>query len=570
MLGRQSTPGSGSRQPDTDGSIGEALARLGIDRLVLSIHQASFPASDDDVGYGAPASERGRALLAWARQLGFTGVALGPAGITTRDNPSPYDATGLSRNPLHLAWARVGLIEPDERAAWAPPERDLVSYQHAWDATRVLLATAARRARGDATLVARLAERRAAWPWIGVEARFEAIAAAVGHDDWPRWPAAPPEDGDARWAFEVGQWLADEQHADFARAATALGLTLYGDLPVGTSHRDRWALQGMFVPGYAMGAPPSRTNPQGQPWGFPVLEPERDTPFVQRRLDRLLDDHGGVRIDHPHGWVCPWVYRTDDPDPLHAVQHGARLHESPDLDDHPGLAGYARVRPDQIDRARPRHDDAWVRALEPAQIDTYAAVFDALIARVRARGGGPGDLMVEVLSTCPRPLAAVLARHGLGRYRVTQKAKVEEASDGYRGDQAAAADWIMVGNHDTPPLRAVIARWRGTPELERRARYLGERLRMPAEDVARDDQSLATAMLAELFLGPARNVLVFWVDLFGGTTSYNQPGVVASTNWCLRVPAAFESAHADAVAGGDAPDLATAIGWALRARFHGV
>ena len=74
------------------------------------------------------------------------------------------------------------------------------------------------------------------------------------------------------------------------------------------------------------------------------------------------------------------------------------------------------------------------------------------------------------------------------------------------------------------------------------------------------------AMLAELFLGPARNVLVFWVDLFGGTESYNVPGVVASSNWCLRVPSDFERAHADAVARGDAPDLREAIAWALRAR----
>jgi 4-alpha-glucanotransferase len=536
-----------------------SLQRLGIDRLVLSIHQASFPASADDVGHGAPSSERGLAFVSWARALGFTGVALGPGGITTRENPSPYDATGLSRNPLHLALD-----------AAAPPVRtDRVCYAHAWDAVRAFLRDAALHL--APSVLEELAARRVASPWLAVEARFEAITAAVGHDDWRRWPASPPLDLAAALAFEYGQLLADEQHARFAAHARSLGMSLYGDLPVGISHRDRWALQDAFLPGYAMGAPPSRTNPAGQPWDFPVLDPagaHGAAAFLGRRLDRILDGHTGVRIDHPHGWVCPWVYRTDDPDPLHAVQHGARLHESPDLEDHPALAAYARVRPDQIDRARPRYDDRWVSALEPAQIDRYAALFDALVARVRARGFDVGELMVEVLSTCPAPLAAVLARHGLGRFRVTQKARVEDPADVYRGDNAAPADWIMVGNHDTPPVRAVIARWRaaGGDEIERRARFLAARLHMPAADIARDDRSLATAMLAELFLGPAKNVLVFWVDLFGGTDSYNEPGVVASSNWSLRVPADFERAHADAIARGDAPDLAEAVAWALRAK----
>jgi 4-alpha-glucanotransferase len=537
-----------------------SLQRLGIDRLVLSIHQASFPASADDVGHGAPSSERGMAFVSWARAMGFTGVALGPGGITTRENPSPYDATGLSRNPLHLA---VG------DGAVGAGRTDRVCYAHAWDAVRAWLRDAAGRL--GSSVMEQLAARRAASPWIAVEARFEAIAAAVGHDDWRAWPASPPLDAMAALAFEYGQMLADEQHARFAAHARGLGMSLYGDLPVGISHRDRWALQGAFLEGYAMGAPPSRTNPAGQPWDFPVLDPagaHGAAAFLERRLDRLLDGHTGLRIDHPHGWVCPWVYRTDDRDPLHAVQSGARLHESPDLEDHPALAAYARVRADQIDRSRPRYDDRWVAYLEEEQVDRYAALFDALVAQVRARGFDVGELMVEVLSTCPAPLEAVLARHGLGRFRVTQKARVEDAADVYRGDNAAPADWIMVGNHDTPPLRAVIARWRaaGGEEVVRRARFLGERLKMPAEVIARDDRALATAMLAELFLGPARNVLVFWVDLFGGAESYNEPGVVAESNWSLRVPAEFERVHAEAVGRGDAPDLGEAIAWAVRAR----
>ena len=562
-----------------------ALTRLGVDRMVLSIHQASFPAGDDDLGHGTPYSRAGATLMDDAAALGFTGLALGPAGITSRDNPSPYDATALSRNPLHLALgdlAAAGLVDDAALAravAARAGARDRVDYAAAWAAQHALLADAAVRAARDPALPARLAAFRARAPWLADEARFEAIAAALGHDDWRRWPDDPAGlagDRAAADRFELQQlWLA-EQHARARAHARARGLRQYADLAIGLSHRDRYLRRALFLPGYAMGAPPSRTNPEGQPWGYPVLDPARlddgaVRAFLAARVDGVLADHDGVRLDHPHGWVCPWVYRTDDPDPAAAVRAGARLHESPDLADHPALAAYALVRPDQLDRDRPRHDDAWVRALEPAQIDRYAAGFDLVVARARAHGVAPADLMIEVLSTCPRPLAAMLARHQLGRFRVTQKARVDDPTDVYRGDQAAPADWIMVGNHDTPPLALVIDRWAGGAELERRARYLAGRLAAAdpgplAARLATDRQALAEAMLAELFLGPARHVQIFWVDLLGGRATYNQPGVIDAGNWSLRAPAGFAAAHHAAVARGDAPSIDRALALALAAR----
>ncbi len=563
-------------------AIRAALRRLGIDRLVLSIHQASFPAGDDDVGHGTPYSRAGAGLLASAAELGFTGVALGPAGITSRDNPSPYDATALPRNPLHLALGPLvaqGLL--DERAlaaavAGRPGTSDRVAYAYAWPTQRALLGAAVARAAADPGLAGRRAGFAARTPWLAEEAHYEAIAAAAGHDDWRRWPADPPADAAAAARFELEQlWLA-EQHAQTRETAHGLGLALYADLAIGLSHRDRYLRRALLLPGYVMGAPPSRTNPDGQAWGYPVLEPgalgsgaARD--FVRMRLDGVLADHDGVRLDHPHGWVCPWVYRTDDPDPGHAVRAGARLHESPDLDDHPGLAAHACVRPEQLDRTRPRHDDAWVRALEPAQIDRYAVGFDLVVERARAHGVAPADLMIEVLSTCPRPLAAMLARHQLGRFRVTQKAVVDDPTDGYRGDRASPADWIMVGNHDTPPLSLMLDRWASGPELARRATYLTGRLapEAPAPLAARlatDRQAMSEAVLAELFLGPARHVLVFWVDLLGSRFIYNQPGVIDGDNWSLRAPVDLAAAHAAAVRRGEAPDLGCALALALAAR----
>ncbi|HKE16012.1 MAG TPA: 4-alpha-glucanotransferase [Kofleriaceae bacterium] len=552
-----------------------ALARLGIDWLVVSIHQASFPAGDDDIGYGTPYSARADQLLGFLAGLGVNGVALGPGGITSRDDPSPYTSSALSHNPLHVSLGELagrGLIGDEilQGAVAGRPDGDRVAYRYAWDTQRRLLAAAAATVRagaGAAELEAARARLSAAAPWIAAEARFEAIASALGNSDWQSWPDDPPLDADAALPFELAQLLVAEQHAALRERARGRGLSVLADLAAGISGRDRWVLPRvfgeLFLPGWAMGAPPSRTNPDGQPWEFPVLDPRQLADggarrFLTARIDLLLDGHDGLRIDHPHGWICPWVYRTGQP-----VAGGARLFESPDM---PDLAGFARVRGEQLDAGRPRHDDDWVRALEPAQASAYAVTFDLLVERVRARGGDPSALMVEVLSTCPRPLAAVLGRHELGRFRVTQKARVDQPGDVYRGDRAARSDWVMVGNHDTAPLRAVIAGWRGTQEVARRAAYLGERLRRPAAELERDERALATAMMAELFLGPARHALVFWPDLFGIEEPFNQPGTVNDRNWSLRVPADFEDAHARAVASGAAPDLGEAAAWALEAR----
>jgi len=557
----------------------DALARLGIERLVLSVHQASFPASDDDLGHGAPYSKRAVDFARFAAGIGFNGLMLGPAGVVSPANDSPYDASIFSREVMSLSFARLveeGLLDARalDRAVRERCAGERVDRPSARRAANELLARI-----DGGPFAERVARFRASSPWLGAEAEYESVAAAVGHDDWTRWPQAPPRDRVAGERFELGQLLAAEQHAEFRRAVNAMGLRVYADMQVGMGHRDRKLFGPLLLAGYALGAPPSRTNPEGQPWGYPLFDPTQLAPggaaraLFEQRLDLLLRDHDGLRVDHPHGLVCPWVYRTDLADPLRAVQAGARLHESPDLPDHPALRRYARVRPEQIDASVTRYDDRRVRWLEAPQIDAYATAFDLIVARARAHGVSARDLCAEVLSTCPVPLRAVLTRHGLGRFRVTQKARVDIPEDVYRSDNADAMDWVMVGNHDTDPLTLLTERWHATPEASRRAEYLARRLcpsereRAPmAVAIAQDTQAMAQAMFADLFVGPARQVLVFWADLFGVREVYNRPGVVHPDNWTLRVPRDFEHAYAQATRHGAAPSLPSALATALRAR----
>jgi 4-alpha-glucanotransferase len=122
---------------------------------------------------------------------------------------------------------------------------------------------------------------------------------------------------------------------------------------------------------------------------------------------------------------------------------------------------------------------------------------------------------------------------------VTQKASPTDPTDVYRTENAAREDWVMLGNHDTPAIRTVIATW-SSALREQWCRHLAARLRLADPARLVDDRFVATCMLAELFLSRAENVSIFFVDLFGYTERYNIPGVIDPANWTLRLDADFE------------------------------
>jgi 4-alpha-glucanotransferase len=567
-----------------------ARAALGIDDLVLAIHDASFPSDPgEDVGRGSPYSRGARRLLAFADSLGFTGLQLGPQGVTTPKNRSPYDGTVFSRSPLSIAFHEVardpeweplaGAILAALPTPAAPFERGRVHHAAA-EATqaRALDALfAAFEAHSTPSLRARLdAFGRGAAFWLPHDTEFEALATEAGTDDVSRWPAdLTPGPRSLRQArqYALAQLGVHAQHAAMRRELHAMGWKLFGDLQIGLAPRDRWRRDALFLDDYALGAPPSRTDPLGQPWGYGILRPDSPeaTAFFRARVRKIAAEYDGLRIDHPHGLVCPWVYDRREADALRAVAEGGRLFESPDLPDHPGLARYAIARADQIDRTRKRYADEWVTTLDAAQVERYAEKMAIVVGELGATGSG--DIACEVLSTAPHPLLSVLRRFGLGRFRVTQKADLANTRDGYRSENAEANDWIMVGTHDTLPLARVVSGWLEAGTGPARAAYLAERLAPSAERrgamaeaLARDRGALVQAMCADLFASPARHVLVFMSDLFGLTGVYNKPGIIDEENWSLRLPNAFEAAYADNLAAGTAMDVLGGLAAGLRAR----
>ncbi len=600
--------------------VEQAFRHLGKARVILQIHDSSFPATaSEDIGQGTPYGTAGYELIRFVHDLGFDGVQLGPQGATSRGNPSPYDGTAFSRSFLALSFPRLrsdpewGHLVDEEalRAATERTTRDSspavsdepsgvrTRYAAAFDSQLALCERAYERYRGaDGAMrdkVAAFVEENRVW--LEADAMFEVLAGEYGTGDWHRWTGArdeidrvlycpPPElEADARRRrarlrnshrdaidrYALIQYLVHRQHHAWLEEARRTGLSLYADLQVGLSPRDRWRLQPLFLTDYLLGAPPSRTNRQGQPWGYPVFDPYRyhggGLDYLRARTQKLFNEFDGVRIDHPQGIVCPWVYRSDDEDPFHAVQNGARLFSSPDR---PDLARYAIARRDQLTDGVPRHADDWVRELDPEQVDRYATIMYIIMGAARDHGLDPRSVACETLSTQPYPLKRVMEEYGLGRFRVTQKMDVTNPHDVYRTDRAAPPDWVMMSNHDTPPIRAKAREWREQGTLAERVSYLADRLAAGSEREAvrrrllSDTGELVHAMFADLLLSEAQNVSVFFADLLGMEETYNAPGTVGPQNWSLRMPSDYAQRYGADRARLRALDIPYACALALR------
>jgi 4-alpha-glucanotransferase len=591
--------------------VRDALETLGIRRFVLGVHVSAFPPSAWDAGYGAPLSAAGRRLLAFVARLGFNALQLGPAGQISTVNVSPYDGTAFARNTWSLGldelatdeFANLLFRDAVERLELGPgggartePERVQRVIHKALQLCRARLAQLRETQPHHPLLRDFERFRLEQAPWLELNAAYEVLSERVG-DDPSRLSSGDRESfaagaagryrraalramhGPAIERQELAQYLCHAQHARFRELAREHGLALWGDLHVGFSHRDRFLFDNCFVPHWRLGAPPSRTNRDGQPWGYPVLDPDQlddaaspARQLLDLRLSKLLTEYDGIRIDHPHGVVCPWIYRANDADPYVAVRHGARAFESPDSED-ADLARWAIARRGDIDASVAPYADNRVRHLDEAQVARYARVFDRLVHLAGARP--LRDVCAaEVLSTCPYPLQRVLARHGLGRFRVTQKADPAVDDDVYRTEHARPEDWLMLGTHDTAPVYPVAVEWLRNGGARARAGYLAARLiGNPAErdaaaaQIASSPGELLCGHLADLFVSGAESVFVFIGDLFGEDTPFNRAGIVHPDNWTARLPDDFENVYAARLREGRALDIEAALRLALTRRL---
>jgi len=136
--------------------------------------------------------------------------------------------------------------------------------------------------------------------------------------NWPQWPAEFQDPAGAQvtafqkkhWRsvlfYQYVQWQIDRQlqrAQDHARGRR-LSIGLYHDLALATDQvgSDLWAHRPFFAPGSRVGSPPDDFSPDGQDWGFPPPNSERQREDGYRLFVETIRKncrHGGaLRMDH--------------------------------------------------------------------------------------------------------------------------------------------------------------------------------------------------------------------------------------------------------------------------------
>ncbi len=278
------------------------------------LHLTSLPGGGPLGGMG-PHARRWVEFLASAGFGWWQVCPLGPTGYG--DSPyQPLSAFALNPHLVDLAeLAEEGLISDEERRA-LPDAAAACDHGAAWEHLRPLLARAAARGAADPARLARwgalAAYRERERGWLDGWERFAARREANGFAAPERWGRDEPDPG-ARARAAVLQMVAEAQWRALRAHAASRGVRLLGDEPIYVSAdgADRWSRPELFAKGAVAGVPPDYFSEDGQLWGNPLHDWERQAAdgfaWWRARVGRDLGLFDAVRLDHFRGICDYWA-----------------------------------------------------------------------------------------------------------------------------------------------------------------------------------------------------------------------------------------------------------------------
>ncbi len=564
--------------------IPEALKVLGDKKMELIIHNASAPSIDGkDVGIGSLYSKSTRdALVPFLKKYGFSGIQLDPEGMRPRHDASPYVSNSFVYNPLIIDLE--DLTTPQEGALLDKnvyksivrlnPARSKQhgDYNHARDSFDLALTNIWKNFKNKSSNVDSIhnpVEKDAViklgddfdkyldeyGEMLEPYAIYSILSEVYGNDYYKNWPQEmqdlynpknnslinriKSEYADEFHKFIFTDMLASKAREKGTKEFNDLQIKTIGDNPVAFSNQEVWAHQDAFLKDYKMGCPPDNENPNGQAWGFAVLNPAKlfnpDGSYgaagkllYDKCLKLAKDNQGGIRLDHIVGLIDPFVYKNSPVD-----YTSGRLFSS---EHNPDLKQFA------IPRNRGNSDAR------------FGAILEKIVIPACEDGGlTKDDIICENLGSMPDHARRAFDRLGLGGMIVTQY---------HNGMSAKPQDTIMIGSHDTKPFKTYVkdlygywgkddfnhALWtavensmpRSTNHDKKQAKFDLYRFDTNPHQPDVNKDAFSRMKFTELFTSPAQRVQIFWTDLLGMEQRYNTPGTSGGNNWSLRLSSDFE------------------------------
>ncbi len=595
--------------------IRQALKALGKENLTLIVHGGSFPSEPNkDYGFGTYNSEAAKNLMQYISGV-FNSIQLGPAGKTKKGQPSPYMGTIFSLNPLFIdleqltqaKWKHILSVETYKKICYENPKKGLgeADYDYAYEKHEEAMQEAFDNFdKADEEYLKFVKDNES---WLEPDALYEALAKEHKNDYWLNWKIEDDKNlfrsdsdedalkrrrerikevkikhADVIDFYKFCQYVIWKQNLETKKYAQECGIKMIADRQVAFSDRDIWANQELFLDDWRLGCPPDSFSKDGQPWGFPVVDPKmlfnedgtlgKAGKLIKNLYKKMFSENsGGIRIDHVVGLIDPWIYKKgckSIPE-----EGGGRLYSSPE---HEILYKYAIASKDDLNLKVPADSEQRVKKLNEEQIKRYAAFMEKLIVEAAQESGLTKDAIIcEDLGSQTFPVETVMEKYKLNGMRLIQFVDPNDPKSKYRSSNVPENCWIMAGTHDSEPISlwaknltfTHISYLHALQLTEDVYPYLaGEEREKMIIKLTQDARILAKTKMTELFTSKSKNIQIFFADFFGIQEIYNQPGDPKAKNWILRIPQNFESFHKDAIENGFGFDIVSVLIDAIKAK----
>jgi 4-alpha-glucanotransferase len=464
-------------------------------------------------------------MLQLSRQRYWAILPLGPPGY----GDSPYSAhSAFAGNPLLISLHdlyRQGLLDGDDvRSSEAsPPSRADFAHARAFKLPRLFRAFQRFVAAGGENRPDFLAFCAGASDWLEDYALFMALKQWHRGAAWVDWApelALPTPRTralvSARLAASVRfqrfqQFVFHEQWSRLRRYAHDRNVQIIGDLPMFVAHDsvEVWAAPDQFMldsrgrPRYLAGAPPDYFSADGQLWGNPLYNWQRQAAEGFRwwisRFRALLKQVDLVRIDHFRGFQACWAVSPGQ-------QTAACGEWMPSLGGELLAAVMAAVLP------------------LPAFVEDTGVITPEVDA-LRTRFGFPGIRLLHWGFLGPE------AFHGAGAIQ-------PDSISRHLPHNYPRSCVVYTSTHDTDPSAGWFAALSRRDQTRVR-RYLG----VDGDNISHDLMRLALASVADSAIIPVQDLLSL-----GSEARLNVPGRIDG-NWQWRLaPRQFTSCHGLALA----------------------
>ncbi|MCD8025147.1 MAG: 4-alpha-glucanotransferase [Candidatus Gastranaerophilales bacterium] len=296
-------------------------------------------------------------------------------------------------------------------------------------------------------------------------------------------------------SFLFSQMLAKKTIDNGNRVMEKNGISGIGDIPVAFSDAEVWGNKDLFLDEYRMGCKEPWSE-QPQKWGFFVLDPSQ-----LFNNDGTLGNSGQFLYDK---------YSRA----FNENKGGVRIDHIVGLMD-----PYVYSIKDN------KEGRLYSEIYKGANGENCDRILNEIVLRAAGDTGlGASNIIAEDLGYMPGNTMQTLKDMGIGGVTVTQWTDSDQVR------YAPSKNTAMVGNHDTASAKELYP-----------------------------DNKVRKNKFVELFSSGAKNIQIFWTDMFGIKERYNQPGVSGDQNWSLRMTENFENDYYKAAENNEALNIPEVI-----------